>query len=450
MALRKEVLPAGKDAGWRIRVIDRVAIPGGAFPVGLGFLVSGITTYLYLILAARRLGPIRYSALSSLWTLIFLVGPAFFAPLEQEVCRAAVARRLAGTGDRPAVVAAAGVGGVMAVVLVGVVIATASPLRHHLFEGQGLLVVGLVLGLTGYYFTHLSWGTLASGNHFRGYGVVLAAEGIVRLTICVGLVAVGSRAVGMYGLAIGVAPFVAAYAGWRSDRVPLMDGARESWVRISRAIAFLLGAAILRQFILMVGPLAVQLLSGSDQKGEAGRFLAALALTRVPLFLFGAVMAALLPRLVELASEGRRQQFAATLRKLSVLVVVAAGASALVLLVAGPRLLQVFFGAAYKLPATDLAVLMVGCGAYMLALAFSIGLVAVGGHQCTTYSWGAGCFTFVAFVALASPLGLVGRVQWGLVVATVVAGTAMAVVLTRRYRKYPWSQLPQLVGPTVA
>src|SRR5262245_61157002 len=140
----------------RLGLPARLGIDTGALPIAIGSVVSGVTAYVFLIVAARQLGPVKYSALASLWTVVLLVGPACFAPLEQEVCRAAVARRTAGIGDRPAVIRGAQVGAaVLVALLVSLAIALA-PLRQHLFAGDSLLVLEAGLGLVGYYAMHLT------------------------------------------------------------------------------------------------------------------------------------------------------------------------------------------------------------------------------------------------------------------------------------------------------
>jgi O-antigen/teichoic acid export membrane protein len=406
--------------------------------VATGSVVSGVTAYAFLIVAARQLGPIQYSALSSLWTLVFLVGPGVFAPLEQEVCRAAVARRAVGDGDRPAVVRAAQVGAVMLVAVLVLVGAFSMMLTGRLFDGDSALVVALALGLSGYYLMHLSWGVLASGRHFRGYGVTAGTEGTVRLLVCLVLLAIGIRSLGAYGVALGIAPFVAAVAGWRSEPIVLIDGVREPWGVTTRAVAYLVGASALKQFLLMVGPVAVQVLASATERGLAGRYLAALALTRVPLFLFNAVLVALLPRLAQLATEGRRREFSAEMNRLSVGLALWVAGAAVVAATAGPAILRLFFGAAYILPSGDLVVLTVGCGFYMLAVVLSYGLIAVDGHKWTTVSWAVGCVGFVVLVGLGSGAGLVGRVEWAFFGAAAVAATTMAALLVHAHRHHSW------------
>jgi O-antigen/teichoic acid export membrane protein len=439
--------PVAAAPSSRSGLLSRLGISSGVFSVAAGSIVSGVTAYAFLIVAARDLGPVQYSALSTLWTLVFLVGPGVFAPLEQEVCRSAVARRASGDGDRPVVVRGAQVGAVM---LAAVLVATAAStvaLRTHLFDGDIVLVVGLALGVTGYYWMHLNWGVLASRKHFRGYGITAGGEGTARLLMCLALLAIGARSLGAYGIALGLAPFVAAYAGWRSEPVTLVDGSPERWQVAAAAIGYLVGASAFKQVVLMVGPVAVQVLATTTQRGEAGRYLAALALTRVPLFLFNAVLVALLPRLSQLATEGRREEFSAILARLSVGLALWVAAAVLVAATAGEAILRLFFGAAYVLPASDLVILTVGCGFYALALVLSYGLIAVEGHKWTTVSWAGGCLAFVMVVVLGSGWGLIGRVQWGFFAASAGAAATMAVLLVRAHRRRCWFRgAEELIG----
>jgi O-antigen/teichoic acid export membrane protein len=427
---------------------SRLGIGRGALAVAVGTIVSGLTAYAFLIVTARQLGPVQYSALSALWTLVFLVGPGVFSPLEQEVCRAAAARCAVNDGDRPPVVRGAQVGAVMLVALLVVVAACTLTLRARLFEDDIVLVFGLALGLTGYYWMHLGWGVLASRRHFRGYAVTAGSEGTVRLLICLGLLAVGVRSLGAYGIALGVAPFAAAYAGWRSEPVSLVDGSPEPWQLTARAIAYLVGASALKQIVLMVGPIAVQVLASSGERNLAGRYLAALALTRVPLFLFNAVLVALLPRLSQLATEGRRGEFTSVLQRLSLGLAFWVAAAAAVAAAAGPAILRLFFGGAYTLPASDLVTLTIGCGFYMLALVLSYGLIAMDGHKWTTVSWAAGCAAFAVLVGCGSDLGLIGRVQWGFFGASATAAISMAALLVRAHRRHHrwFAHAEELIG----
>ncbi|MEY2589667.1 MAG: hypothetical protein QOJ67_1651, partial [Acidimicrobiaceae bacterium] len=76
--------------------------------------MAGVSAYGFLVLSARVLGKAEYAPLSVLWAAVFLAGPGFFLPLEQEVSRALAARRALGLGTGPVLRRAAMLGGALA------------------------------------------------------------------------------------------------------------------------------------------------------------------------------------------------------------------------------------------------------------------------------------------------------------------------------------------------
>jgi hypothetical protein len=85
-------------------------------------------------------------------------------------------------------------------------------------------------------------------------------------------------------------------------------------------MGFLLVASVSTAIVLNVSPLAVELLAGPSEREEAGRFLNALLVARVPLFFFQAVQASLLPKLSSLAADGHLEEFRRVLGRLLALV----------------------------------------------------------------------------------------------------------------------------------
>ncbi|MEC9057594.1 MAG: hypothetical protein VX477_04080, partial [Actinomycetota bacterium] len=276
----------------RFPVVDR--LPEGTVAVGGGLVVNGLAAYAFIMIASRDLGPEAYTPVGLLWALSFLLGPGFFQPLEQEVARIVAARSDRRIG--PVVRTAGCVGASMVGLLAVLALLLGDRIRHDLFDGHGLLVVGLLLVLVGLGIGHLVRGVLAGLGRFGGYARYFIGDGVGRLVMVLVLVAtVGG--VGAYGLAVGLAPFIGVALALAGQRELSLEGPNEPVGAFSRALGALLVASVATALVLNVSPLAVEVLAGPDQADDPGRFLNALLIARVPLFFFQAVQASLLPRL---------------------------------------------------------------------------------------------------------------------------------------------------------
>ncbi len=408
-------------------------LPEGTLAVGAGLLVSGVTAYAFLVLSARALGPEKYAPLGLLWTVVFLVGPGFFLPVEQEVSRALAERRAQDLGGGPLLRRAATLtGGLLGILLAGV--ALTSPITlDKLFDDQALLVVGFALALIGAAAGHLARGACSGQGRFRPYAVFLAADGLVRLVLALGLSAAGVDEASWYGLAIGVAPLVAVALAVGRERGLVLPGPDAGWGELSRALLTLLAASVLSFTLVNGGVLAVDLLGSEAEQADSGRFLNGLLIARVPLFLFQAVQASLLPKLSALATAGRFEELRAGLRNLlavtvAIGLVATAGGFAL-----GPTVVGILFPAEYELDNRTLGLLALSSAAYMLAVALAQAVIALGGHRLVAVSWGIGVTAFVVGSALSAE-DLFLRVELGLVAGSGLAALSMALALVSRLR----------------
>ena len=159
----------------------RNPLPSGTAAVGAGLIVAGLSAYGFLFVADKALSKAEYSPLGALWSLVFLVGPGVFLPLEQEISRALAERRARKLGGAPVVRRAGTLGvGLLLGVLV-LLILSARWVVEHLFDGQILLLVGLALGLAGALAGHLTRGCMSGSGRFKGYGTYLGADGFIRV-----------------------------------------------------------------------------------------------------------------------------------------------------------------------------------------------------------------------------------------------------------------------------
>jgi O-antigen/teichoic acid export membrane protein len=390
-------------------------------------IVAGITAYGFLAISARALGPERYAALSVLWVLMFVAGPGFFLPLEQEVGRALASRRAQGIGGGPLIRRACLAGGVLATVLVAASGVASGPLLEHLFDDRVLLLVGFALGLVGYFAEHLTRGTLSGNGRFRPYAVLVGSEATLRLAGCAALAAVGVHTAGPYGLVLGIAPFAAVALALRSERDLISPGPDAPWSELSSALGFLLAASVAAQLLVNAGPLAVKLLASDAEQAAAGRFLNGLVIARIPLFMFQAVQAALLPKLAGLAGAGRHADFRHGLHRLMVVVTIIGAVGTAGAFAVGPTVVRILFGPGFELGRSDLGYLAAASAAYMVALALAQALIALAAYPRVIIGWLLGILAFLAMVS--THASLLPRVERAFLAGACVSAVVMGVLV---------------------
>ena len=145
-------------------------------------------------------------------------------------------------------------------------------------------------------------------------------------------------------------------------------------------------------------------------------------IARIPILLFQAIQAALLPKLAALAGAGKHDDFRAGLRKLLVIVVgvgvlgVVAGATI------GPIVGEILFGDKFNLGNVDLGLLAAGSAFFILALTLAQALIALLGHGRALVAWCIGLAVCVVVTAFSTD-DLFLRVELGFLAG---CGTAAA------------------------
>ena len=438
-----------------MRILDR--LPEGTVAVGGGLVVNGLAAYTFIALASRDLGAEAYTPVGLLWALSFLLGPGFFQPLEQETARVIAGR--SANGLRSVVRPAAILGGSLALALAVVAVVAAPWIVDSLFAGHGILFVALLLVLVGLGTGHLVRGVLAGLGRFGGYARYFIGDGIGRLL----LVGIGSLVltddVAVYGLAVGGAPFLgvaAALTGRRSGAtaggpevsqsatatatamamatapVPdaVVSGRRAELAALAPAMGFLLVASVSTAIVLNVSPLAVELLAGPSEREEAGRFLNALLVARVPLFFFQAVQASLLPKLSSLAADGHLEEFRRVLGRLLALVGALGAAAVLACALVGHLVVEMAFGAEFAVGRRDMILLAASSAVLMIVLSLAQALIAQRCQGRMALAWLAGLCAFPIVLAFGDDLFM--RVELALLATVVTAMLVMAVLLGRR------------------
>jgi O-antigen/teichoic acid export membrane protein len=411
----------------------RKPVPEGTYAVGAGLLVAGLAAYAFQILSFRQLTKAEYNALNGLWVMVFVVAPGFFQPLEQEVARALAHRRAQGIGGAPLVKRAALLGGALALAVVVACLVGAEPLIDELFHGDSVLLVALIVAIGAYYLAHMTRGTLSGNGRFGPYGIMHGSEGIVRVSLATALVVIGVSTPGWYGLALALPPLAAVAISLRGQHELLLPGPSAPYSELSTALGWLLVGSVLAQALSYAAFLGATLLAADDQKDLVGDFVAGLFIARIPILLFQAVQAALLPKLAAHAGAGRHDDFRTGLRKL-VLIVLGVGALGVVGgFTVGPWVGELLFGDKFILGNRDLGLLAFGSAAFILALTLAQGLIALRGYRSAAIAWVAGICAFVAVTALGNELFL--RVELGFACGSLAAAAVMGCFLVARARR---------------
>lgn len=410
----------------------RMPLPEGTVTVTIGIVVAGIAAYGFLVLSGRALGSKLYGDLSVLWVLGFLAGPGVFMPLEQEVSRAIAARRAKGLGAQPVLRRAIALGaGMLGLLAIGSFVA-AGPITNRLFDHHATLFVAFLICLTSLYVGYVARGYLSGNSRFGAYSVLVAGEGILRLLPVVAFSALGWHEVGPYGLAFGMAPLISAPLVLSRQRRLVKPGPQAPWGELTAALGYLVAASLLTQLLLNLAPLTVKLLSNANQQALAGNFLSGLVLARVPVVLFQAVLAALLPKLARLAAVGEMDEFRKSVRGL-LLVVAAVGVLAVAgAVVAGSFALRLLFGPTFVLGRSDFGYLSLASIVFIVALTLGQALIAMRSYGYLTIGWIAGTVGFVAAVALVHPL--LTRVEVGFLAGSATSAVVLGAFLLHRLR----------------
>src|SRR5262245_2328637 len=408
----------------------RNPLPSGTAAVGVGLIVAGLSAYGTLFVANKALSDVEYSPLGALWSLVFLAGPGLFLPFEQEISRALAERRARRLGGAPVVRRAGTLGvGLLLGVLV-VLILSARWIVDHLFDGQILLLVGLALGLAGALAGHLTRGSMSGTGRFKGYGTYLGADGFIRVMGAVVCLVAGVTIAGPFGIAVGIAGLLAVPVALRVQKPELEDGPESPLSEVGSALVLLLVASVCAFAIMNIGPVLVKLLADDSQSAAAGYFVNGVVIARIPLILFQAVQASLLPKLSGLASSGQLGDFRSGLRRLLVAVAGLAAVGTIVGAVLGPFVVDTMFPGS-DLGARTMGLLAAGAGLYMLAMACAQALIALGGHADQAAGWFLGCVA-LGITVLISSQDVFFRVELALLAGSAAALVVMGILLVRR------------------
>jgi O-antigen/teichoic acid export membrane protein len=322
------------------------------------------------------------------------------------------------------------------------------PIENELFGGSSTLYWILLVSVLAYAASYFARGYLAGHRLFPLYGGLVLMEASSRCLFALGVaigiaegqsaVALGMAAAPIVSLAV-VPPALARRLAPRaaaSDPDPaLLDAAareepaaREPEFTLARGAGFAAAVLVImlcEQTFLNAGPLLVKATEDSGGAALAGFTFNVLLIARAPLQLFQAIQTSILPHLTRLRASGETDPFRRSVNLTLSAIAGFAGCVALVMLVAGPQLMDLLFGGDFDYERGGLVLVAIGMGLYLSAATLNQALLAHGLAAQASACWITAAAGFVLFLLLADFDDRVLQVELAFVGAAALLSAAL-------------------------
>jgi O-antigen/teichoic acid export membrane protein len=393
-----------------LSAFSRSSYGRGAAILSVGIGATGLITFAYFSLASYSLAEDEYGRVTLLWSAIFITVSVLYRPVEQLLSRTIADHDARGVHGTEHLRVAATIQLALGVLFVVVALALRGPIEDDLFAGSSTLYWVLVVGVLAYAASYFARGYLAGHRLFPLYGGLVLMEASSRclfaLAVAIGIaegqsaVALGMAAAPIVSLAV-VPPALARRI--RPQPAPADAPPNENPFTLARGTGF--AAAVLlimlcEQTFLNAGPLLVKATADSGGAALAGFTFNVLLIARAPLQLFQAIQTSILPHLTRLRAGGETDPFARSVNLTLLAIAGFAGFVALVMLAAGPQVMDLLFGGDFDYGRGGLVLVAVGMGLYLSAATLNQALLAHARAGQSAACWAATAVAFVLFLVL--------------------------------------------------
>lgn len=418
-----------------IGVAGRGLQVGGTSWMVVGSLIAGVGAYAFQVVAARGLGEVGYAPISVLWTIQYLLLAVVLYSMESYVTRAVVL----GADDPARVRRAVAVLGAWVAALAVVLSGLTYLAREALFGGAGVLSLAVGAIVIGYGAFVVVRGALAGRSRFKSYGAATALESVVRLAVAVAaLLWIGTTGAVAWSLPAGAV----GAAGWwlvarraQGSRPAALDSLPLGSGRPTRFLLLTTVANGAAQALLAAGPLILVPLGATP--AAISVFFVTVTAARAPLVVVqGGVLSRVLPTFTRMAARGDTASLGRVAVWLAAATALLAGVGAAAAAVAGPTVVALLFGDAFRpqwwLVAGAIGGVVLATGGMLLNQM----LIAEGREERLVAPW------LLALAVAAGTLLVVAgdpllRVTAGFVAGETVALGALVVTIARTRRTTP-------------
>jgi O-antigen/teichoic acid export membrane protein len=414
--------------------------------VGVG--LTGVVTYAYFLIASHVLSKPDYGQITVLWSAVFITISTLYRPIEQLLSRHISERLEKGKSVSEPMRVASTIQFGLSLFFAVTALALRGPIQNGLLEGNSTLYWVFFSSVLFYAASYFARGFLAGNQRFGLFVALILSESVFR-TIFAVLVAV-SVLEGQSAVAIGivaapalslmVVPFAFARRAKQEEARPKRPPSDAVEEKFSFAEGGGFAGAVLlimfsEQAFLNAGPLIIRGLQGA---AAAGFIFNVLMLARAPLQLFQSVSTSILPHLTKLhasaTAEGERE-FHKTVRMVLLGLAAFTGLVVVVVLVAGPKLMQIAFSNKFTYDRPGLLLVSVGMGLYLCSVTVNQACIAQGQVRRASVRWISCAALFIGwnFVPLVS--NEFRRVEIGFLLAAGVLFSLLYYVYRRPHER---------------
>ncbi|MDQ4048909.1 MAG: hypothetical protein M3131_05945, partial [Actinomycetota bacterium] len=330
----------------------------------------------------------------------FITVSVLYRPVEQLLSRTIAEREAREATGREHLRVAATIQLALGVAFALAALVLRGPLKDDLFGGSETLYWVLIVAVLAYAASYFARGFLAGSHRFGLYGGLVLMEASSRIVFAVA-VAIGiASGQSVVALGIAAAPIVslavvplalgrrlgsAAVAGDSVGKARGLDEAAAGEpgdgpeLTLAHGTGFAVAVLLImlaEQAFLNAGPLLVKATEGDSGAALAGFTFNVLLIARAPLQLFQAIQTSILPHLTRLRASGESDPFRRSVNVTLLAIAAFAGAVALVMLAAGPSVMDLVFGGDFDYDRGGLVLISVGMGLYLCAATLNQALLA--------------------------------------------------------------------------
>ncbi len=388
--------------------------------LAIGVGLTGLITYAYFLIASHTLSKDDYGQITVLWSAVFITISTLYRPVEQLLSRHVSERLAKGEPLRQELRVASTIQIGLALFFAVLALVLRGPIQDDLLEGNETLYwvfFGAVLFYAASYFAR---GFLAGQRTFGLFTALILSESCFRTLFAV-LVAVGLLsgqswvAVGIVAapsLSLLVVPFAFARRAKKQEVEQRQqsptdapgseaeDAADSSEFTMKEGSGFAAAVLVImfsEQAFLNAGPLITR---GLQDAAAAGFIFNVLMLARAPLQLFQAVSTSILPHLTSLhtsTAPDSEREFHRSVRGVLLGVSGFTAFTAIVVLIAGPKLMQIAFSNKFTYDRPGLLLVTLGMGLYLGSVTVNQACLAQGQVRRAAVRWISCAAFFIAW-----------------------------------------------------